>query len=468
MYSTLFTSKLRILMLLPNSLRHVVIALIALLIALPTTAQTTYVPTADNLAARQRFAESRFGIFLHWGLYSLYGQGEWFMTDADVDCHEYAKAAEAFYPHNFDTHQWVSAIKDAGAGYLCFTSRHHEGFSMWDTQQSDYKITRTPYGRDIVRQLADACHEQNIGLHLYYSHLDWTRADYPIGRTGHNTGRTLRPDWPAYYRFMNAQLTELLTQYGRVDCIWFDGWWDHDHDSVPFNWQLEEQYALIHRLQPACLIGNNHHQTPYAGEDIQIFERDVPGENTAGLSGQAVSRLPLETCQTMNGMWGYKVRDTNYKSATTLIRLLARTASKSANLLLNIGPQPDGSLPAAALDRLRDIGVWMRHYGTSIRGTEGLSYDAGGDSIVCTRRADTVFVHVLSPTVREVKALTLPVSRIKSVTALTDGRALPYSYRRGSLNINGLTISTDCADYVIRVVTKGFNLKTQRCYAATP
>lgn len=455
-------------MLLPNYLRRVAIALVALLIALPLSAQTTYVPTADNLAARQHFAESRFGIFLHWGLYSLYGQGEWFMTDADVDCHEYAKAAEAFYPHNFDARQWVSAIKDAGAGYLCFTSRHHEGFSMWDTQVSDYKITRTPYGRDIVRQLADACHEQNIGLHFYYSHLDWTRADYPIGRTGHNTGRTLRPDWPGYYRFMNAQLTELLTQYGRVDCIWFDGWWDHDHDSVPFDWQLEEQYALIHRLQPACLIGNNHHQTPYAGEDIQIFERDVPGENTAGLSGQAVSRLPLETCQTMNGMWGYKVRDTNYKSATTLIRLLARTASKSANLLLNVGPQPDGSLPAAALDRLRDIGVWMRRYGTSIRGTEGLSYDAGGDSIVCTRRADTVFVHVLSPTVREVKALPLPVSRVKSVTALTDGRALPYSYRRGSLNINGLAIPEDCADYVIRVVTKGFDLKTQRCYAAAP
>ena len=142
---------------------------------------------------------------------------------------------------------------------------------MWDTKQSDYNIMHTPYGKDIVKQLVDECHRQQIGIHLYYSHLDWTRDDYPIGRTGRGTGRAAgKANWPTYYDFMNKQLTELLSNYGKINAIWFDGWWDHDQDSIPFNWELPEQYALIHRLQPACLIGNNHHQHPFEGEDIQM------------------------------------------------------------------------------------------------------------------------------------------------------------------------------------------------------
>lgn len=212
----------------------------------------------------------------------------------------------------------------------------------------------TPYGKDIVKQLADECHKQGIGLHLYYSHIDWTRDDYPMGFTGKNTGKDPnKANWTSYYNFMNAQLKELLTQYGKVDGIWFDGYWDHGADKKPFNWQLPEQYAMIHSLQPGCIIGNNHHITPYPGEDMQMFERDLPGENKAGLSGQSVSQLPLETCETMNGMWGYKVKDQNYKSSKVLLRMLIRAASKGANLLINIGPQPDGNLPEAALTRLK-------------------------------------------------------------------------------------------------------------------
>ena len=185
--------------------------------------------------------------------------------------------------------------------------------------------------------MADECHKQDIKLHLYYSHIDWRREDYPAGgNTGKGTGRTNgHGDWPSYYRFMNNQLTELLTNYGPIGAIWFDGVWDRPSD---FDWQLKEQYDLIHKLQPACLIGNNHHRDVYAGEDIQIFERDVPGENTAGYSTQAISALPLETCQTMNGMWGYKITDQNYKSTKALIHYLVRTAGRNANLLLNIGP----------------------------------------------------------------------------------------------------------------------------------
>ena len=385
------------------------LTLVSALLSLSCLAQQQvhYVPTTENLKARQEFADSKLGIFIHWGIYSMFAQGEWYMTNANIDNKEYAKAASAFYPIGFDAKEWVSAIKAAGAKYICFTSRHHDGFSMWDTEQSDYNIVdATPFGRDVIKELADECHRQGIKLHFYYSHIDWTRDDYPAGRTGRGTGKDpSKEDWPAYYAFMNRQLTELLTRYGDVGAIWFDGWWDHDIDSIPFDWQLEEQYALIHRLQPACLVGNNHHQSPIEGEDIQIFERDLPGENKAGLSGQAVSRLPLETCQTMNGMWGYKIIDQNYKSTETLIRYLVSTSGKGANLLLNVGPQPNGQLPATALDRLKEIGEWTSRYGETIYGTI-----AGDIPVqewgVTTRKGNRLFVHIFD---HQEKSLTLPL-----------------------------------------------------------
>lgn len=420
------------------------------------SSNSPYVPTAENIKARQAFSDSRFGIFLHWGLYSMFAQGEWYLNYGP-NKDEYAKAADAFYPHSFDAHKWISAIKASGARYICFTTRHHEGFSMWDTKQSDYSIMNTPYGKDIVKQLADECHRQNIGLHLYYSHIDWTREDYPAGRTGRTTGKDpKKADWPHYYKFMNAQLTELLTNYGKVDGIWFDGWWDHDEDSVPFNWQLREQYDMIHRLQPACIIGNNHHQTPFEGEDMQMFERDVPGENKSGLSGQSISKLPLETCQTMNGMWGYKIKDQNYKSVKELVRLLVRTASKGANLLLNIGPQPNGELPAAALDRLKGIGEWLNgKAGESIYATDGGMIHLG-DSIVttCGRGKNApLYIHVLTDD-SSLQKITLAVGRkIKRATNLVTGNKVVFKNgnknKPATFNIVGL--KAEEPDYIIKV-----------------
>lgn len=409
---------------------------------------TKYQPTAENLRTRQEFADSRLGIFIHWGIYSTFAQGEWYMQNVPIDRQEYAKAADAFYPHRFDAKRWVSAIKVAGARYVCFTTRHHDGFSMWDTHQSDFNIMHTPYGQDILRQLADECHRQGIKLHLYYSHIDWTRDDYPTGRTGKGTGKDPRKaDWDAYYKFMNAQLTELLTQYGEVGAIWFDGHWDHDHDSIPFDWQLEEQYALIHRLQPACLVGNNHHLSPKPGEDIQIFERDVPGENKAGLSGQEIGRLPLETCETMNGMWGYKVADQNYKSTKQLIHLLVRTAAKGANLLLNVGPQPNGELPEAALCRLDTLGQWLGTNGDAIYGTNagGISVE---DSIVSTRRGETLYIHILNPEVTELDInLT---ARVREVYAFPSDEKLKFTFRRGRLTMP-VSVPEGCPDYIIKI-----------------
>ena len=410
----------------------------------------TYQPTQEILQAREKFNDYRFGIFLHWGIYSMFAQGEWYMTNKQLDCEEYAKVANAFYPHQFNANEWVEAIKGSGARYICFTSRHHDGFSMWNTQVSDYNIMNTPFGRDVIKELAEACHNQDMALHLYYSHIDWTRPDYPRGRTGQRTCKNLQPDWNNYYRFMNEQLTELLTNYGKIGAIWFDGWWDHDEDSIPFDWQLDKQYALIHQLQPSCLVGNNHHQIPFEGEDIQIFERDVPGENKAGLSGQSISRLPLETCQTMNGMWGYKVEDQNYKSTNELIRLLARTAGKGANLLLNIGPQPDGQLPETALNRLSEIGQWLKLHGESIYGTDAGNFKQG-EEIVTTQKDNLVYVHILTDTIKEVK---IPMKeKVKNLYKLVDKSALQYKQKDDTLTFS-TDIPSGTADQVIVIELK--------------
>ena len=397
----------------------------AALMAGGAAAQSGYVPTPENLAARRQFADDRFGIFLHWGLYALLGQGEWVMTNQDIHFREYEKLAGAFNPAAFDARSWVAAFREAGARYVCFTTRHHDGFSLFRTAQSPYNVVdATPLGRDVVRELADECRRQGLGIHFYYSLIDWWREDAPRGRTGLGTGRDPeKEDADAYFDFMKAQLTELLTQYGEVGAIWFDGVWDQDQNPS-FDWRLGELYGLIHRLQPACLIINNHHLAPFEGEDAQTFERDLPGENTAGLSGQEVSRLPLETCQTMNRSWGYRVTDRDYKSTDDLIRYLAGAAGRGGNLLLNIGPQPDGQLPEAALERLTGIGAWLRTHGETIYGTEAgpVAPRAWG---VTTRKGDKIYVHILDWPDTE---LFVPIRgmRIRGAAAFDGGQKLDF------------------------------------------
>ena len=362
------------------------------------TMRAQYVPSAENIEARKLFDGFRFGIFLHWGIYSEFAQGEWYLNTGKLNKDEYAKAASCFYPIRFNASEWVKALKASGAKYITFTSRHHDGFSMYKTHENDYNIVdATPFGRDVLKELSEACQQEGIQLHLYYSILDWIREDYPLGRTGHDTGRTLKPNYDSYYQFMKNQVRELLTNYPNVAALWFDGYWDHDQDTIPFNWRMEEFYRYIHQLKPSCLIGNNHHITPIEGEDFQMFERDLPGENKAGFSeGQEISKLPLEMCQTMNGMWGYKVADQNYKSVDELVTLIIRAAAKGCNLLLNIGPQPNGELPALALDRLQGIGKWMDSYGETIYGTQRGIDDATWG--VTTKKGNTTYIHVLDKT----------------------------------------------------------------------
>ena len=420
------------------------IALNSIAVSMPVFSQSSYVPSESNLQARKEFRDSKFGVFIHWGIYSMFGQGEWYMTNAGINCHEYAKAASGFYPIRFDAKEWVSAIKEAGAKYICFTTRHHDGFSMFDTKYSDYNIVdATPFKRDVVKELAEECKKQGIKLHLYYSHLDWTCEDYyPYGRTGRNTGRTKHGNWNDYFNFMNNQLTELLTNYGPIGAIWFDGMWDQPDD---FDWRLDEQYSLIHKLQPACMIGNNHHKKPIEGEDFQMFERDLPGENNAGLSSESeIGQLPLETCQTMNGMWGYKIQDQNYKSVSELIRLLVKASGKGANLLMNVGPQPNGEIPAVALERLKGMGEWLSKYGETVYGTtrgDVMTADWG----TTTRKGNTLYVHILTDNMPQF--VTLPLKdKVVSAVNLNTGTKVSYEKIKGGivLHTDNLEPEIDC------------------------
>lgn len=368
-------------------------------------AQTHYQPSPENLAARKWFDSARFGMFIHWGAFSVPGSGEWVMNDRNITVSEYSRLQTIFNPVRFDAKKWVSAAKRAGMQYITLITRHHDGFSEWDTKQSDWKVTNTDWKQDAVKLIAEECQRQGIRLFVYYSLLDWYRSDYQYetGRTGHGTGRTVRSDWNHYIAFMKAQLTELLTQYGPIAGVWFDGYWDqlaNDRDKINkpnVDWHLEEIYAMIHQLQPQCLIGNNHHLSPIPGEDFQMFEKDLPGGNTTGFGGASVSSLPLETCETINNSWGFNITDTHYKSSKELIRLLVKDAGYGANLLLNIGPLPNGEIQTAFTDRLDSMGVWLAKNGYSIYGTHA-GYMKPQDWGAITEKGDKVFLHIFETT----------------------------------------------------------------------
>jgi alpha-L-fucosidase len=347
---------------------------------------------AERLAARERYRDAKLGMFIHWGVYSLLGAGEWVMQNRPIAVPDYEWFATTFNPVKFDARAWVALAKSAGMRYITITARHHDGFSMFATRATRYNIVDwTPFKRDPLRELAEECRRQGITLFFYYSQLDWHHPDYwPRGSTGHRTGRQESGDWNQYVDFMDAQLTELLTNYGPVGGIWFDGMWD----KPKADWRLAQTYGLIHRLQPRALIIPNHHQAPLPGEDVQTFEQDLPGANTAGFNTKTIGALPLETSLTMNDSWGFNLTDHHYKSTRELIHYLVRAAGVGANLLLNIGPRPDGTVPPEAEERLRELGKWLEVHGGAIYGTRAgpIAPRSWG---VTTQRGDTVFLHVL-------------------------------------------------------------------------
>lgn len=357
------------------------------------TQSTPEAVPSERLAAREAYRHARFGMFIHWGVYSQLGDGEWVMQHRELTAPSYEWLASTFNPVRFNAREWVTLAKSAGMRYITITSRHHDGFSMFATSATPYNIVEwTPFKRDPLKELAEECRQQGLLLFFYYSQLDWHHPDYwPRGTTGLKTGRPESGDWDRYLGFMDQQLEELLTRYGPIGGIWFDGMWDKP--DAP--WRLDRTYALIHRLQPSALIIPNHHKAPLPGEDVQTFEQDLPGANTAGFNTKEIGTLPLETSLTMNASWGFNIGDRKFKSTREIIGYLVRAAGADANLLLNVGPRPDGTIQPEAVERLAEVGRWMATHGESVYGTRGgpVPPRAWG---VTTRRDRQVFVHILN------------------------------------------------------------------------
>jgi alpha-L-fucosidase len=396
----------------------------------------------------EAFQDKRFGLFIHWGLYSLIGRGEWVMHQERIPVAEYEKLVPQFNPTRFDADEWVNIAADAGQKYMVFTSRHHDGFSMYNTALSDYKVTNTPFKRDPVQELADACaRRKDVQLGFYSSLLDW---HHPAYRFRQESGLA----WSDYLEFLYGQVRELCTNFGEIACIWFDGDWPRH----PFNetnayfkaggsFAYDQLYDLIHTLQPNAIIHNNRHEAPLPGEDVQGIEQDLPGANTAGFNATALYDLPLEVCMTINHSWGVHHGDHDHKSSRHLIHTLVRAASAGANYLLNVGPTAQGEILPVHVQRLREIGAWLKIYGESIYGARAGLIPPTRE-MVSTRRADTHYVHMLDYLSDCVRLDGAP-ERVTRARLLRDGQDIPLERRAG---ITTLTIPAELRDPVDTVV----------------
>jgi len=372
------------------------------------------------------FESARFGLFVHWSHSSQRGiEVSWplvggdfgppYTTEISVD--NYHATAATFDPQAWDAPALARLAKSLQMQYAVITTKHHDGFAMFHTKHSDYSIERSPYGRDIVREFLDAMRGEGLRVGVYYSLIDWHHPDYPAYTEqdkpyGPRTWPKAQPGaWERFSDFMFAQIRELLTDYGPIDVIWFDGFWER----TPEQWMARELAEMIRGLQPGILIND---RLPGQG-DFQTPEQFVPPRPPEGR---------WETCMTLNESWGYNIVDDHWKSARQLIHTLCEVAGRGGNLLLNVGPMGDGRLQPEALERLAVVGEWMSRKAESIVGTT-----PGLEPWQCyapsTRAGDRVYVHLLlrpydAFTVRGVRT-----KRLRSATALATGEVLAFETR---------------------------------------
>ncbi|HZO91785.1 MAG TPA: alpha-L-fucosidase [Chthonomonadaceae bacterium] len=352
-----------------------------------------YRETPEQFAKRtQWWREAKFGMFIHWGIYAVpadssQGIAEWYFSNhtspngEHLQVRDYEKFAGQFNPVRFDARKWVQAAKNAGMKYIVITSKHHDGFCMFDSKLTDYTIVKaTPYKRDPMKALAAECRRQGIKLCFYHSIMDWHHPDYLPRRPWEGANRPAEgASLDRYIEYMKGQLRELLTNYGPIGILWFDGGWEHNADEL----HSQEVNALIRSLQPNILINDRNHLP----EDYSTPEQTIPANALPG------GRL-WETCMTMNDTWGYSRNDHNFKSAEDLIHKLCDIASKGGNFLLNVGPTELGEFPPESLDRLARIGQWMRVNSESIYGTTKSPFRKLPFEGRCTQKGNTLYLQV--------------------------------------------------------------------------
>ncbi len=437
---------------------------LALFICLLGFSQETYVPSKENLEARKAFQDDKFGMFIHWGVYSILGDAEWVMHNQNIPVNRYKLLPSFFNPIAFSAKDVVQLAKDAGMKYITITTKHHDGFAMYNSKVSDYNIVKaTPYGKDIFRALEQECKKQGIKLYAYYSQLDWHNPDYyPRGWTGRNLKRPEEGNWKDYLKYQDAQIKELAENYD-IAGFWFDGWWDQAphkidwHKAVAYRikgaeWDLEKTYKMIHDVNSALLIGNNHHELPFAGEDFQMFERDLPGKNTTGFGNTKIGELPLETCETINNSWGFNLQDNNHRSVDDLIKYVVKAAGNNANFLLNVGPMPNGKIQEEHINRLHAVGDWLKENGETIYGTRGGIIAATKD-YVSTQKNNILYVHVLN---NDIKTLRIDnfKERIKKVRLFKNKSKVKHKLKKGQLVISLPENQKESIDTIIEITLK--------------
>jgi alpha-L-fucosidase len=300
-----------------------------------------------------KFQRAGYGLSVHWGLYSLSTQGtEWTYYRDQIPYDKYVRRMDRFSPTRFNADEWADLMLESGLKFLIITSKHHDGFCLWDTALKDFKVTRTPFGRDILAELANALHERGLGLHFYYSLVDWT---YPAYRN----------DWEAYVDYYQGQIRELCSNFGMIDGIIFDGYWprqefDPGRETEYFvprgPWDLAGTYDLIHELQPQAVIANNTHIPPLPGEDYQVWELDLPGENTTGFNTTEMGDKPTACWWNLNAGWSYQPWHHALKNAREIFDVYRLARAKDAVFFLNVGPRPFGDIHPDEQRVLREIG----------------------------------------------------------------------------------------------------------------
>jgi len=400
----------------------------------------TAVESPEAVARRlQWWSAARFGMFIHWGLYAQDGcfwkgkdgQSEHMMLKLQIPITEYAKIADDFNPVKFNADEWVSIDKNAGMKYLILTAKHHDGFAMFGSPSDDYNIVkRTPFRRDPVRELAVACHQQGIKFGVYYSYgRDWHDPDVPTEVKADGLRRSNTWDFPDegkkdfakyFERKVKPQVRELLTQYGPIDVLWFD---TPEKNTAA---QSRELLDLIRKLQPDCVVNS---RLGYHLGDYTVEEQTIPADGNP---------LPWESCMTLNHHWGFKKNDFDWKPTAALVRNLVDIASKGGNFLLNVGPTGAGEIPAASVERLREVGEWMKVNGPAIYGTTASPFkqlDWGRCTKKVTPAGVTLYLHVFDWPKNGKLLVPGLTNEVMSAVCLAGGRSLTSLQTSGSTTL---------------------------------
>jgi len=386
--------------------------------------------------ALERWQKMRFGMFIHWGPVSIKGTEIGWSRGAQIPREEYDNLYKQFNPVQFNADEWVRVAKEAGMKYMVFTTKHHDGFCMWNTKQTDFNVMRSPFGRDVVKELSEACKKQGIAFGTYHSVCDWHHPDFPLGSPGGST-RKPNPNLERYMEYLRKQVTELIQNYGPLSTMWFD---------VPQEVGPElgkPLVEMVRKLQPDILINNR----AYGGRGEPVGDYETP-EQTIGAFN---NKRPWETCMTICQQWAWKPND-NMKSFAQCIQTLVRTAGGDGNLLFNVGPMPDGRIEPRQVERLKEMGDWLKKYGETIYDTRGGPFfpDKWGCS---THRGDKVYVHVMQWSGAE---LLLPAleQKIGSARALTGGN-VTFRQEKEAIHVWLPEANRDAVDSIIELQLAG-------------